>query len=215
MGFGDMKLFNQALLARQAWRLLQYPDSLCARLLKAKYHLRGDLIDTVLVFPSDSSPMWRAIEHGLGLLKKGIIWRIKSGTKVQIWRDPWIPRPPSFRPTLKRGGTRLRWVSQLMKPGGYEWDDQVINSCMYPHDTNEVLRIRLANRNEEDIIAWHYEKTGVFTVRSAYKLALEIDQEGNRQVGSFSAGRVEAAVQQNLVYKGASKGQDFCVVIVS
>jgi hypothetical protein len=107
MGFGDMKLFNQALLARQAWRLLQYPDSLCARLLKAKYHLRGDLIDTVLVFPSDSSPMWRAIEHGLGLLKKGIIWRIKSGTKVQIWRDPWIPRPPSFRPTLKRGGTRL------------------------------------------------------------------------------------------------------------
>jgi hypothetical protein len=88
MGFGDMKLFNQALLARQAWRLLQYPDSLCARLLKAKYHLRGDLIDTVLVFPSDSSPMWRAIEHGLGLLKKGIIWRIKSGTKVQIWRDP-------------------------------------------------------------------------------------------------------------------------------
>jgi hypothetical protein len=38
MGFRDMRLFNQALLARQAWRLIQYPDTLCAQLLKAKYY---------------------------------------------------------------------------------------------------------------------------------------------------------------------------------
>jgi hypothetical protein len=38
MSFCDMKYFNQALLARQAWRLIQFPDSLCARLLKAKYY---------------------------------------------------------------------------------------------------------------------------------------------------------------------------------
>jgi hypothetical protein len=38
MGFRDMKYFNQALLVRQAWRLIQFPDSLCACLLKAKYY---------------------------------------------------------------------------------------------------------------------------------------------------------------------------------
>jgi hypothetical protein len=104
MGFRDMKLFNQALLARQAWRLIQFPDGLCARLLKAKYFPRGELIDTV--FPSDASPTWRSIEHGLALVKKGVIWRVKSGRNVQIWRDPWIPRPPSFKPTMKRGRAR-------------------------------------------------------------------------------------------------------------
>jgi hypothetical protein len=47
MGFRDMRLFNQVLLARQAWRLLAFPDSLCARVLKAKYYPNGELIDIV------------------------------------------------------------------------------------------------------------------------------------------------------------------------
>jgi hypothetical protein len=37
LGFKDLRIFNQALLARQAWRLVYFPDSLCARVLKAKY----------------------------------------------------------------------------------------------------------------------------------------------------------------------------------
>jgi hypothetical protein len=94
MGFWDMPLFNQALLARQAWRLTQYPDSLCARLLKVKYYPAGELVDTV--FSIESRATWKSTKHCLDLLKKGIIWRVRSGTKINIWRDAWIPRPPSF-----------------------------------------------------------------------------------------------------------------------
>lgn len=58
-----MHLFNQALLAKQGWRLIQNPESLCARVFKSKYYPNGNLLDTV--FASDASPVWRAIEFGL------------------------------------------------------------------------------------------------------------------------------------------------------
>lgn len=63
MGFKDLLLFNKALLAHQAWRFIHRPDSLCARVLKAKYYPHGALLDTM--FAADASPTWRAIKYGL------------------------------------------------------------------------------------------------------------------------------------------------------
>ncbi|KAM0859522.1 hypothetical protein ACQ4PT_047153 [Festuca glaucescens] len=40
-------------------------------------------------------------------------------------------------------------------------------------EEKDILKIRTSRRNERDIIAWHPEKSGVFTVRSAYRLAFE------------------------------------------
>jgi hypothetical protein len=71
LGFRDMRIFNQALLARQAWRLISRPDSLCARVLRAKYYPQGNLVDTV--FPGNSSPTWTVVTYGLELLKHGLI----------------------------------------------------------------------------------------------------------------------------------------------
>lgn len=99
LGFKYLRIFNQALLARQAWRLIQFPDSLCARLLKAKYFRRGCLVDTV--FSSNASYTWQSITYGLELLKQGFIWRIGCGYQVRIWRDPWIPRSHSCRVTSR------------------------------------------------------------------------------------------------------------------
>jgi hypothetical protein len=65
---------------------------------------------------------------------------------------------------MKRGRARLRWVSQLMKTGTLEWDEQTINACMFPHDPAEVLKIRLPGQAQDDILAWHYERTGLFGV---------------------------------------------------
>jgi hypothetical protein len=46
------------------------PESLCARLLKAKYFPRGCLIDTS--FSTNASYTWQSITHVLELVKQGI-----------------------------------------------------------------------------------------------------------------------------------------------
>jgi hypothetical protein len=38
MGFKDLRAFNEAFLAKQGWRLITNPQSLVAKILKAKYY---------------------------------------------------------------------------------------------------------------------------------------------------------------------------------
>jgi hypothetical protein len=169
IGFRDMRLFNQALLARQAWRLLQFPDTLCARVLKAKYYPNGFLLDTV--FSGNGSSTWHAIEYGLELLKQGVIWRVGNGSKIRAWRDPWIPRECSHLPKSAQGRCRYRWVVDFLLPDG-SWNQQRLQLYFTADDIEEIIKIKTSRRNKEDFVAWFPEKNGMFTVRSAYRLML-------------------------------------------
>ena len=77
LGYRDLHLFNLAMLARQAWRIVMNPDSLCAMLLMAKYCLDGDLMK-VREGP-DISYSWWSIVRGIQALKESIIWRMGNG----------------------------------------------------------------------------------------------------------------------------------------
>ena len=63
LGFKDFELFNLAMLARQAWRLLQNPDSLAARVLKGIYFPNSSILQATL--GGHPSQVWRAIMEGM------------------------------------------------------------------------------------------------------------------------------------------------------
>jgi hypothetical protein len=70
-----------------------------------------------------------------------------------------------------------------MVPGWREWDVQLLKSVLCPHDVQEVLKVRLSKRALNDHVAWFYEKCRIFTVKSAYHLAVSLDSFEGDQVG--------------------------------
>lgn len=124
--------------------------------------------------------------HGLELLKKGLIWRIGNGSSVRIWRDPWIPRTFTCRTTTRRGRCRFHWVSDLLNSDGSDWDYSRILAVFNPPDADAIARIKLPSRRVDDVLAWHLEKSGIFSVKSVYRLGLDI-QQSHSAVASSAA----------------------------
>ena len=51
---------------------------------------------------------------------------------------------------------------------------EVVQSTFSHYDAEEILNIRLPSFEADDFISWVPEKHGMFTVRSAYNLALDL-----------------------------------------
>jgi hypothetical protein len=125
-----------------------------------------------MVPAGEASLTWRAIEHGVELLKHGVIKRIGDGESIRIWRDNWILRQPNLKPSVATRTCRLRRVSQLMRPGCHEWNVGILGRFFYPWDVDDILKIKLPAVKTQDWVAWNYENNRVFSVHSAYRLAL-------------------------------------------
>jgi hypothetical protein len=116
LGFRDYECFNQAFLAKQGWRLLSNPDSLCAKVLKARYFKDSDFLAANC--PNRASYTWKSIIYGRELLKAGLVWRIGSGTSVKTDGDNWIPRTGAQYPLGRRQEEWPAMVDAFLKPEG-------------------------------------------------------------------------------------------------
>lgn len=167
MGFRDLKLFNLALLAKQSWRLMTDPQSLVARLLKARYYPSTDILGASL--GHNPSYTWRSIFQGIEVMRKGIVRKIGSGLSVNIWEDPWLADWENMKiQSPCPANCQLKWVSDLVQEDGL-WNWQLIESIFNQRDRNLIVGIPRPSSSSEDKWIWHPDTKGGYTIKSGYK----------------------------------------------
>jgi hypothetical protein len=64
-------------------------------------------------------------------------------------------------------------VSELIDVFNVAWDRDMLQKKFLPMDRDLILSIPLSTRRQDDFWAWHYDKEGVFSVRSAYRMLID------------------------------------------
>ncbi|XP_033146952.1 uncharacterized protein LOC103867351 [Brassica rapa] len=194
MGFHDISSFK-ALLAKQAWCILQRPNSLVARVFQSKYWRNGSFMDCGE--GTRPSYAWRSILHGRELLVKGLVKRIGNGNATKVWTENWlqnpIPREPMYKQDIVVDLTLN--VADLLIPQTCLWDTLKLNELFIEEDVASILSIKPLIHKEHRL-CWGFTREGSYSSQSGYKL---IDTLKNMQVpGNGSLPPIEKSLWKNI-----------------
>lgn len=139
IGFRDLKVFNQALLAKQAWHFLHDPTSLFSRFFKSRYFVYGDFIEA----PNGkrSSYAWRSMIYGGELLEKGLKRSIGNGKNTFVWIDHWLYDHSATRPGGRQSLMNINLkVSDLIDADTHKWKAQVLSELFTDEDLRLIMK---------------------------------------------------------------------------
>ncbi|CAL1398789.1 unnamed protein product [Linum trigynum] len=177
MGFRRFEQFNQALLAKIGWQILNDPQSLLAQVYKGKYFPTGSFLTATA--RSRPSWGWQSILFGRQLLEQGLRWQIGNGRSAPMLNSNWIPQHQfdhvQINPVVLPEDGDMK-VAELIVPGEGRWCENKLSRWFDPPTCKAIKAIPLPQRNIEDRLIWHATEDGVFTVKSAYHFAVLIDK---------------------------------------
>ena len=78
-------------------------------------------------------------------------------------------------------GNQIKMVYELLKEGSKEWDIELLRRLFLPQDVEAILSTPINDLVAIDRMIWVEDKKGRFTVKSAYRLAREIEAGKLRQ----------------------------------
>ncbi|XP_048623688.1 uncharacterized mitochondrial protein AtMg00310-like [Brassica napus] len=148
LGFRDIQCFNDALLAKLSWRIMNSPECLLARIMKGKYFPYQDLLQATA--PNSCSHGWRGILIGRNLLRDHLGWAIGDGESASVWKDLWLSTSacecPIAPPTKD---SEFIKVAGLFLSSEREWDAGKVQALL-PHLKDNILSIKPSKKGGPD-----------------------------------------------------------------
>jgi hypothetical protein len=108
--------------------------------------------------------------EGREVLAAGLICSIGTGAETNAWDDNWISRDDLKRPVACLTENPPLLVSKFIDRTTGTWDVQKLNIHMVPFDVQIIRNIPITTRLQAYFWAWHHDRKGLFTVRSAYRM---------------------------------------------
>ena len=178
MGFRDMSHFNDAFLAKQAWRLLHNKETLFYKVFKAKFFPNHSLLEAKE--SSSGSYAWKSILHGRDVVPDGACWRVGNGKSIKIWQHHWLPRKHPTKVLSPMVETMEEaTVDCLIDEGTRKWNVEMIDGIFAPQEAEEIKNIPLARKDTEDYLFWPLENDGSYSCKTGYQFLKE-DEVGHQ-----------------------------------
>ena len=149
MGFKELTKFNDAILAKQVWKLIHDKNSLFYRVFKSKYFPHGTIFEAK---QSSGSFSWKSILKARKVIIMGTKWKVGDGQTIRVFKDCWLPG---------------------MDSDADLWNDQVIDTCFLPFEAQQIKAIPLCVYPQVDFLYWAREQDGVYSMKSGYKSICE------------------------------------------
>jgi ribonuclease HI len=159
------------MLGKQGWRIMTNPDTLIARIYKAKYFPRCNFLESSL--GHNPSFVWRSLCNAKFILKAGSRWKIGDGTTIPVWNNYWMKDNVTLYPLEDVASTlaNLR-VSDCLSPNNKSWNLPFLQSIFNNQIVEHIVNTPLYPSVREDRLIWRKENDGEYSVRSAYRLCM-------------------------------------------
>uniref|UniRef100_A0A803NJK8 Reverse transcriptase n=1 Tax=Cannabis sativa TaxID=3483 RepID=A0A803NJK8_CANSA len=165
MGFRHLRDFNLSLLGKQGWRLISRPDSLVAKVLKARYFPNGSYLNSSL--GNNSSFVWCSVWEAQQLVFKGVHWCVENGRDIKAAHDPWVPCNDNPFIISSHPNLLNAIVHNLMRMDGEGWDVELLEDMFEARDIELIRSIPLLPSLDKDSLTWCYETSCLYSQWSA------------------------------------------------
>ena len=166
LGFKNFNLLNQAMVAKQFWRIQDNPNSLLTRTFKKKY-FPGCSLREYQPKPHHSW-IWRNITKAQCSSLHHGRWLIANGNQIPLSHPDWFQ---CSNHVLREYGLLNGTVADFVDNQSRSWKCELIRKIYPPSKAKEILQIPLPkSQGNSDKLVWKYSSSGAYNVSQVYHL---------------------------------------------